>query len=219
MKDTDEGESGDSDDDGESTSHFSPPGPNTIPTETIPASAITPANPTSTNTTTHETNNETSTDVNNSSQPVGGHVQSLPSTDMPSQSSASSTVDMKALSGPSGWSNNQQTPVSVPAATTPAVNNITATSVPNQPSSTIDLKAIDMQGEKWQQSSQISKGTAESPSHDDERLTVVEGDESSQDVVQSQHQGQPQVSSQQQTQTPAPSQQLQQATASPTKDA
>lgn len=90
---------------------------------------------------------------------------------------AASTIDMKAL-GAASWN-----------------NNTTTTTVASSASTTLDLKAIaggstvDMNALKWQQqqhgqNGQMSKrsSSVDSPGPDEERLTVVEGDDSSQDV-------------------------------------
>lgn len=110
----------------------------------------------------------------------------------------SSTIDMKALGGATAWNNNQG--ASAEAATV-------AVTAAGASGTTLDLKAIgstvDINALKWQQQSgggdvgaagpqgpqaiAVKRNVSvDSPSQDEERLTVVEGDDSSQDSVQQQ---------------------------------
>ncbi|XP_040582814.1 uncharacterized protein [Lepeophtheirus salmonis] len=119
-------------------------------------------------------------------------VQQVPVTWTTSQQPGSSTtIDMKAI-GNVTWNNSNQ--ISLPVVTTTAPIAVTTSA------STLDLKAIaggssvDINALKWPQQAtgrpqtakngQVNKrsSSVESPVQDEERLTVVEGDDSSQDV-------------------------------------
>lgn len=129
----------------------------------------------------------------------------------PPTPSSSTTIDMKALGGTTAWNNNATSaPPSSAPPTQPAAPPALAPSSSSS-SSTLDLKAIsggstvDINALKWQQQQQqlqqqgngpqaaaapstsgqpmaIKRSSSlDSPVPDEERLTVVEGDDSSQD--------------------------------------
>lgn len=144
--------------------------------------------------------------LNSITQPLGANpttTTNAPRT-IAYSATSSSTIDMKALGGTTSWNNNQANAGAVASSNAAAVSAAVAAAT-STASSTLDLKAIggqpvgsgstvDLNALKWQQQQQRSgagqnveikrSSSVDSPSQDEERLTVVEGDDSQDDVHQ-----------------------------------
>lgn len=133
--------------------------------------------------------------LNSITQPVAQNPSEMVLATSAAPGGGSTTIDMKALGGSTTWNNN-----ALPGAATSG-GSVTPVNPVSGSSSTLDLKAIaggstvDINALKWQSNGQpTSQASAvptavkrslsvDSPGQDEERLTVVEGDDSSQDSV------------------------------------
>eukprot|EP00094_Tigriopus_californicus_P011171 TCALIF_10780-PA protein Name:"Similar to Gfi1b Zinc finger protein Gfi-1b (Mus musculus)" AED:0.10 eAED:0.13 QI:657/0.25/0.4/0.8/1/1/5/1629/761 len=133
--------------------------------------------------------------LNSITQPVAQNPSEMVLATSAAPGGGSTTIDMKALGGSTAWNNN-----ALPGAATSG-GSVTPVNPVGGSSSTLDLKAIaggstvDINALKWQSNGQpTSQASAvptavkrslsvDSPGQDEERLTVVEGDDSSQDSV------------------------------------